>query len=123
MGMRDLVKSCSWLRIARLLRCKGFKAQRGYRKRPYPKAGAPAIVVPNLLEQPFTVQAPNLAQVNGISLSTDEGWQHLAVVIDLFSCQVAGWATGSRIDTQLAMAQSFAKRFRCGLSQLRQLHL
>ena len=104
MDMRDLGESCSRHRVARLLRCEGLKAQRGYRKRPYSKAGAPAIFAPNLLEQQFTVQAPNMAWVTDITyISTHEGWLYLAVVIDLFSRQVVGWAMGSRIDTQLAL--------------------
>jgi putative transposase len=36
-------------------------------------------------------------------ISTHEGWLYLATVIDLFSRQVIGWATGSRIDTQLPL--------------------
>ena len=87
-------------RVARLLRYEGIKAQRGYGKRPRVRGGAPGVVAPNLLSQQFTVEAPNKVWVTDITyISTHEGWMYLATVIDLFSRQVIGWATGSRVDT------------------------
>ena len=68
------------------------------------RGGAPAVVAPNLLSQQFTVDAPNKAWVTDITyISTHEGWLYLATVIDLFSRQVIGWASGSRIDTRLPL--------------------
>ena len=94
LDMRDLGESCSRHRVARLLRCEGLKAQRGYGKRPGPQGGAPAIVAPNLLEQQFTVGAPNTAWVTDITyIHTHEGWLYLAAVLDLYSRQIVGWAT------------------------------
>ena len=104
LDMRDMGEQCSRHRVARLLRCAGIKSQRGYGKRPCAKGGVPAAVAPNLLSQQFTVKAPNKVWVTDITyISTHEGWLYLATVIDLFSRQVIGWATGSRIDTQLPL--------------------
>jgi len=104
LDMRDMGEQCSRHCVARLLRCAGIKAQRGYGKRPYVRGGVPAVVAPNLLSQQFTVNAPNKVWVTDITyISTHEGWLYLATVIDLFSRQVIGWATGSRIDTQLPL--------------------
>ena len=104
LDMRDLGESCSRHRVAKLLRHEGLKAQRGYGRRPHPRGGAAAVVAPNLLEQQFTVSEPNMAWVTDITyISTHEGWLYLAAVIDLYSRQVVGWSTGSRIDTQLAL--------------------
>ena len=104
LDMRDLGETCSRHRVAKLLRAEGIKAQRGYRKRPRQHGGAPAIVAPNLLEQQFTVSTPNTAWVTDITyIHTHEGWLYLAAVLDLYSRQIVGWATGSRIDTQLAL--------------------
>jgi putative transposase len=104
LDMCDMGEQCSRHRVARLLRCEGIKAQRGYGKRPRIKGAAPAVVAPNLLSQQFTVTAPNKVWVTDITyISTHEGWLYLATVIDLFSRQVIGWATGSRIDTQLPL--------------------
>lgn len=50
------------------------------------------------LGQDFTATAPNPKWVGDITyLGTDEGWLYLAVVIDLFSRQVIGWAMGERM--------------------------
>ena len=59
LDMRDLGEACSRHRVARLLRCEGLKAQRGYGRRPRVRGGTPAVVATNLLSQQFTVHAPN----------------------------------------------------------------
>lgn len=55
LDMRDMGEQCSRHRVARLLRCEGIKAQRGYGKRPRVRGGTPAVVAPNLLSQQFSV--------------------------------------------------------------------
>ena len=48
---------------------------------------------PNLLERNFTVAQHNRVWTGDITyIQTDEGWLYLAVVIDLFSRQVVGFA-------------------------------
>jgi transposase InsO family protein len=50
-------------------------------------------VAPNLLEREFNVQAPDRAWVADITyLWTAQGWLYLAVIIDLYSRRVVGWA-------------------------------
>ncbi len=50
-------------------------------------------VAPNLLVQDFTATAPNQKWVGDITyLATGEGWLYLAVLIDLYSRKVVGWA-------------------------------
>ena len=69
--------------------------------RPYMRFGAVAQAAPNRLEQNFTVPQPNQAWVIFITyIRTHEGWLYLAVMIDLFSRQVAGWSMSSGIDTK-----------------------
>lgn len=47
----------------------------------------------NLLERDFTATAPNQKWVADITyIDTAEGWSYLAVVLDLFSRRVVGWA-------------------------------
>jgi putative transposase len=59
-------------------------------------------VAPNLLHQDFHADAPNKVWVTDITyIRTDEGWLYLAAVKDLFDRQIVGFATGSRIDTDL----------------------
>lgn len=59
-------------------------------------------VAPNLLQQDFTATAPNQKYVGDITyLWTGEGWLYLAVVIDLYSRLVVGWAMSERMTAQL----------------------
>lgn len=59
-------------------------------------------VAPNLLEQDFTATAPNQKWVDDITyLATGEGWLYLAVLIDLCSRKVVGWAMSERMDRRL----------------------
>ena len=61
-------------------------------------------VAPNLLEQHFEAQAPNQKWVSDITyVWTEEGWLYLAVVLDLFSRRVVGYAMSKRIDRALVM--------------------
>lgn len=54
--------------------------------------GKPPIAA-NLLEQDFTATAPNQKWVTDITyLWTTEGWLYLAIVVDLYSRLVVGWA-------------------------------
>ena len=59
-------------------------------------------VAPNLLQQDFSAPAPNCKWVSDITyLWTEEGWLYLAVVIDLFSRMVIGWALSERMTADL----------------------
>jgi transposase InsO family protein len=59
-------------------------------------------VAPNLLQQDFNATAPNQKWVGDITyLWTEEGWLYLAVVIDLYSRLVVGWALAERMTADL----------------------
>ena len=59
-------------------------------------------VAPNLLEQNFVADKPNEKWVGDITyLWTNEGWLYLAVMIDLYSRMVVGWAMSERMTTPL----------------------
>ncbi len=59
-------------------------------------------VAPNLLAQDFSATAPNQKWVCDITyLWTGEGWLYLAVVLDLFSRMVVGWAMDKRMKEDL----------------------
>jgi putative transposase len=60
---------------------------------------------PNQLAQDFTAEAPNRKWVTDITyLPTAEGWVYLAVVLDLFSRKVVGWALSNSLATELVSA-------------------
>lgn len=49
-------------------------------------------IAPNLLNRNFHPDAPNCVWTSDITyIQTDTGWLYLAVVLDLYSCQVVGW--------------------------------
>jgi putative transposase len=58
----------------------------------------------NLLDRKFDAQAPNQKWAGDISyIWTAEGWLYLAVVLDLHSRRVIGWAVGDRMKRDLAI--------------------
>ena len=60
-------------------------------------------IAPNLLERHFNVLAPNLVIAGDITyISTTDGWLYLAVLLDLYSRRVVGWAMSDCIDTELS---------------------
>jgi transposase InsO family protein len=61
-------------------------------------------VAPNLLEQNFAAAAPNQAWVGDITyVWTLEGWAYLAVLLDLCSRRVVGWALRRTLSRELAL--------------------
>ena len=71
-------------------------------------------VAPNLLDRQFEVVAPNRVWTTDITyVWTLEGWLFLAVVMDLFSRQIVGWAMGARMKVELvinALAMAYWRR-------------
>ena len=60
------------------------------------------VPAPNRLEQQFTAARPNEYWVSDITfIPTREGWLYLAVIIDLYSRAVIGWAMQKRMKTEL----------------------
>jgi putative transposase len=82
----------------------GLRAMVGYGKRPRPFNGPVGVVADNVLARQFTAEAPNRVWVTDITyIRTCEGFLFLAVVLDLFSRQVVGWATRSTQHTDLVL--------------------
>ena len=76
------------------------KAARKYQATTNSKHSLP--VAPNLLQQDFSAEAPNQKWASDITyLWTAEGWLYLAVIIDLFSRLVVGWALAERMTADL----------------------
>ena len=61
-------------------------------------------VAPNLLQQNFLASRPNEKWVSDITYCwTEEGWLYLAVVMDLYSRKVVGWAMSERMTKKLVI--------------------
>ena len=97
-------------RVRKLMQQHGIKARAKRRFKATTNSRHNLPVAPNLLERRFNVARPDQAWAGDITyIATDEGWLYLAVVIDLFSRQVVGWATRSWI-------QSYQARMELGRS-------
>ena len=92
-------------RVARLMRENGIWARIRRRFRHTTDSKHKLPVAPNLLEQNFTAAAPNQAWVGDITyIWTAEGWSYLAVLLDLYSRRVVGWAMRKSLSRELAVA-------------------
>jgi putative transposase len=101
--LREDGEHCGEHKVARLMRVNGIQAVLGYKKPRY-RAGKPAVVAPNRLEQNFSVDAPDRVWVTDITyIRTLEGWLYLAVVEDLFSRIVIGWSMKSELTRDLVL--------------------
>ena len=91
-------------RIARLMRAHGLrpKMRRKFRATTDSKHSHP--VAANLLNRQFTVAAPDRVWTADITyIPTAEGWLYLAIVLDLFSRQIVGWAMDATMSQQLTL--------------------
>jgi putative transposase len=92
-------------RIARLMQQQGLQARpkRRFAKTTDSKHG---LAVPNnYLRRQFAVPVRNLVWVGDVTfIATVEGWLYLAVLLDLFSRRVVGWAMSDKNDEALVLA-------------------
>ena len=103
LDLREAGETCSKHRVTRLMRENGLRAVHGYRTRRVSVGKAPALI-PNVLKRQFTVSQPNKVWVTDITyIRTWQGWLYLAVVMDLFSRKIVGWATRSTIHRELVL--------------------
>ena len=99
---------CGEKRVARLMRTGGLRGtpRRAYRVTTQSAHAAP--VAPNRLDRQFdvaTIPGVNQAWAADITyVPTGEGWLYLAVILDLKSRRVVGWAVRSRLAQELTLA-------------------
>jgi transposase InsO family protein len=62
-------------------------------------------VAANLLDQNFVADQPNQVWLADITyIPTSEGWLYLAVILDLFTRKVVGWAMRDHMRAELTIA-------------------
>jgi transposase InsO family protein len=99
--------TCGERRVGRLMRAKGLQARPRRRFRPQTTDSRhDSPIAPNGLAQRCAPPArPNEVWVTDFTyIPTGEGWLFLAVVLDLYSRRVVGWAFGPALTTALARA-------------------
>jgi len=91
-------------RVGRLMRENGIKVVRTRKHKVTTDSNHRFNIAPNLLDQDFSATGPNQKWAGDISyIWTNEGWLYLAVVIDLYSRRVIGWAVSNRMKRDLAI--------------------
>jgi transposase InsO family protein len=95
---------CGPNRVARLMRLDGLRGKRARRYRATTQAdGTPP--APHLLQRQFRVPGLNQVWASDVTACpTAEGWLYLAVVLDLASRRVVGWAASRTVGQELTLA-------------------
>jgi putative transposase len=93
-------------RVARLMRRHGIRAQAPRRYRVCTTDSRHSLpVAENLLDQNFVADRPNQVWLADITyIPTGEGWLYLAVILDLFTRKVVGWAMRDHMRAELTIA-------------------
>ena len=96
--------ACGRHRVARLRRQYGLMARRVRRFRVVIEHHQFAPPAPNRLQQVFVASAPNRIWAGDLTaIATRAGWVYLAVILDLYSRRVIGWAMSPRPDQHVAL--------------------
>lgn len=91
--------------VAAIMQQEGLMARRRKRYKATTDSRETHRVAPNLLARNFTAEALNQVWVTDVTaVWTLTGWVYLAVILDLFSRRVVGWAMSEANDTALALA-------------------
>ena len=101
-------------RIGHILAQAGLRCKTRRKFKAPTAAGQAQTVAPNQLNREFSVQKPDTVYVGDITyLPTGEGWLYLAVVLDLCSRAVVGWAMADHMRAELvnqALAMATCQR-------------
>ena len=107
--------TCGENRVAGLMRSWGIAARRKRSFRPK-TTHAGKIASPNILKELPAPTEANRIWVSDITyVATDEGWLYVAVVLDLYSRLVVGWAMSDRMSATLtcdALGMALFRRHR-----------
>lgn len=91
-------------RVARVRRAHGIEAHRMRRFRAAASGRNSEQAAENLLQRRFSVEHPNQVWVGDATyIPTRQGWLYLAVLLDLYSRRVVGWAMGSQLNGALVL--------------------
>jgi putative transposase len=103
--LRDRQRRVGRKRIARVMRTEGIIGRPLRRFCRTTDSGHGLPVADNILDRKFEASRPDQVWVTDITyIPTMEGWLYLAVILDLFSRRVVGFAMSQLIDGQLVLA-------------------
>jgi len=91
--------------VIRLMRAEQLRGRPRRRFRVTTQADPAAAPAPNLLARHFAVPGPNCVWAGDLTaLPTGQGWLYLAVLLDLWSRRVVGWALRTTLETEVVTA-------------------
>jgi transposase InsO family protein len=91
-------------RVGRLMRINGIKPVRTRKHKVTTNSNHSLGIASNVLDGDFAADVPNQKWAGDISyIWTAEGWLYLAVILDLYSRRVIGWAVSDRMKRDLAI--------------------
>ena len=91
-------------RVERLMRENGLRGRHKRRFKATTDSKHTLPVAPNRLEQNFVTERPDQAWTADITyVATAEGWLYLAIVLDLYTRQIVGWAMRERMTKELVI--------------------
>lgn len=112
--LQELGFACGRHRVARLMREGGLYVRSRRRWRPMANSRHSLPASPNHLDRQFVSPEMNRRWVSDMTyIRTDQGWLYLAVVLDLFSRAIVGWAMHHRMQQELvhsALSMAVARR-------------
>jgi transposase InsO family protein len=92
-------------RVARLMRTAGLKGVQKKRFWCTTRSGATERWAPDLVERQFVADRPDALWVADVTyVPTAEGFLYLAIVLDVFSRLIVGWAMAARLSSHLVQA-------------------
>jgi transposase InsO family protein len=104
--LKALGHACSENRVARLMQRHGVRAQK--RKRFVPRttdSDHDHPIAPNRLAERSVPTGPNQVWVSDLTyVLTAQGWLYLALVMDLWSRRIVGWAMAEHLRSELVLA-------------------
>lgn len=96
--------ACGRHRVARLMRRAGIVGRRRKHSKVTTTSDHDHPIAPNVVQQDFTADRPDATWLTDITyVATREGWLYLAVVLDVFSRMIVGWALGTSLDQSLVL--------------------
>ena len=102
--LQELGFDVSHHRVGRLMRQNGIKAVRTRKHKVTTDSNHSFNIAPNLLDRKFTASGPNQKWAGDITyIWTSEGWLYLAVILDLYSRRIIGWAASNRMKRDLVI--------------------
>ena len=98
MELRNEGRPAGKNRVARLMRAEALRAKAARKYKATTNSNPNLAEAENLLSQDISAAQPNEKWVSDITyVATDEGWLYLAVVPELYSRLVVGWAMSERM--------------------------